>query len=153
MPKECRLSGEGGKLRPIGYLHAVIFVVLAQALASCGEKTPTSNTGTTSPPADALVAAQTDPHWVHRSTSNAKIAVVFIHGIIGDLNETWTNADKKITFFDLLKQAPEVGSKVDIFAFGYPSRVLGGGSFTIGEAAKRIPNEFRQQHTQVPCGA
>lgn len=107
---------------------AAIAVLLA---SGCTDKSPESK-------APASSSLQSDPHWVHRSTPNAKVAVVFIHGIIGDLNETWTNADRNITFFDLLKQSSEVGPKVDIFAFGYPSRVLGGASFTIGEAAKRL---------------
>lgn len=54
---------------------AAIAVLLA---SGCTDKSPESK-------APASSSLQSDPHWVHRSTPNAKVAVVFIHGIIGDL--------------------------------------------------------------------
>lgn len=86
------------------------------------------------PPGRAAEANTTDPYWVEQSTPRRKIAVVFVHGLFGDTTGTWTN-DNGASFFDLLKSAPEVGGKVDIFAFGFTSNMISGGSLDIGQAS------------------
>lgn len=84
------------------------------------------------PPAND--ANTTDPHWVRQATPRKKVAVVFIHGLFGGTNDTWTNANGK-SFFDLLKSAPGVGDEVDIFAFGFTSNMIKAGSLDIGQAS------------------
>ena len=42
------------------------------------------------------------------------------------------------TFFELLKGAPEIGDKVDIFAFGFTSKMLAEGSLDIRQAATKL---------------
>jgi len=92
-----------------------------------------------------LAAANTtDPHWVYPRNPQNKIAVVFIHGIFGDTNDTWTNKNGK-TFFELLRNNPDVGSNVDIYAFGFTSSMIKNGSLKIGEAAVKL-NEFLDYH-------
>jgi len=79
----------------------------------------------------------TDPHWVYQGATHARVAVVFVHGIFGDADGTWTNADGK-TLFQFLKQAPNIGDKVDIYAFGYASHMFKDGSLNINEAANLL---------------
>jgi len=113
-------------------------VTLAVTLTGCSKKADE---------ATALAAAKapnsTDPRWLGQHTPHAQIAVVFVHGIFGDTLGTWTSSGT--SFFDLLKNDPEVGPKVDIFAFGYTSNFFKGGSFGIDEAANtlyaRLENE------------
>lgn len=84
------------------------------------------------PPAD-LVA--TDSRWLYQTQGN-DTALVFIHGIFGDTVGTWTN-DKGKTFFEYAKDSP-VGSKVDMFAFGFESNYVKSGSANIVEAANSL---------------
>lgn len=106
--------------------------VLAVCLAACrklGDSPTIQNTS--------------DPQWIERHQPNAPIAVVFVHGIFGDTLGTWTAP--ATSFFKLLKEDPEIGPKVDIFAFGYTSKMLISGSLAIDEAANllyaRLDNE------------
>lgn len=64
-------------------------------------------------------------------------AVVFVHGIFGTTRGTWISTNGN-TFFDLIRKYPEVGDKIDVYAFGYTSEMFKGGSFTIQEAAKKF---------------
>jgi hypothetical protein len=98
------------------------------------------------PPTGAQVADAntTDPHWVYPRNPQNKVAVVFIHGLFGDTNGTWTNKNGK-TFFELLKENPDVGPNVDIYAFGFTSEMIGAGSLDIAEAAAKL-NEFLDFH-------
>jgi hypothetical protein len=82
-------------------------------------------------------ANMADPRWVERSTPNAQVAVVFVHGLFGDTLGSWTGADGK-TFFDYLSATPEIGSQVDIFAFGFTSNMFESGSLDIREAANKL---------------
>jgi pimeloyl-ACP methyl ester carboxylesterase len=113
-------------------------VALAVTLPGCSKKADDA-TGL----AAAKVANSTDPRWVEQHAPHAQIAVVFVHGIFGDTLGTWTSSGT--SFFDLLKNDPEIGPKVDLFAFGYTSNFFTGGSFGIDEAANtlyaRLENE------------
>jgi len=86
---------------------------------------------------EADLANKSDPQWVAQQTPRSQIAVVFVHGIFGDTLGTWTNATKK-TFFGFLEQAPDVGPKVDMFAFGFASNMVMSGSLDIHEAANKL---------------
>lgn len=78
----------------------------------------------------------TAPHWVNQRTPHADIALVFVHGIFGDTLGTWQS--KRGSFFDLLAVDDDIGPKVDMYAFGYTSKMLGEGSFGIDEAANTL---------------
>ena len=88
-------------------------------------------------PSAPTVVNTTDPRWVHRNPTRADVAVVFVHGIFGDTVGTWTH-DGGPSVFDLLKDNPAVGPRVDLFAFGYTSNMLQQGSLTIQEAANSL---------------
>ncbi|MDR3385601.1 MAG: hypothetical protein P4L92_01005 [Rudaea sp.] len=77
-----------------------------------------------------------DPQWIGEH-GKANTAVVFVHGIFGDTLGTWTNANGQ-TFFDLLRSSPELQGKVDVYAFGFTSKMFAGGSLNIREAAAKL---------------
>lgn len=79
-----------------------------------------------------------ESRWVFQSKPvKADVAVVFIHGLIGETLSTWTNSQGR-TFFQLLKDNPDVGPKVDVFAFGFTSKMFGGGSLDTWEAGTKL---------------
>jgi hypothetical protein len=78
-----------------------------------------------------------EPGWVFERKEPKPIAIVFIHGIFGDALGTWTNPNG-MTFFDLAKQADGIGDKVDIYAFGYTSKMLAAGSLSIDGASNKL---------------
>ncbi|KGQ18092.1 hypothetical protein LF41_1446 [Lysobacter dokdonensis DS-58] len=79
----------------------------------------------------------TPPQWIYQDAQKPHpIAVVFVHGLIGDTKGTWTNGGK--SFFDYLHDSPGVGDQVDIYAFGFTSKMVGDGSLKIGEAAIKL---------------
>jgi pimeloyl-ACP methyl ester carboxylesterase len=78
-----------------------------------------------------------DPHWVVQQKPQAKVALVYVHGIIGDMIGTWTAPNGK-TFFDLVNENASTKGKADAFVFGFPSYILKAGSFDIREAANRL---------------
>jgi len=80
-----------------------------------------------------------EPQWVFQHKDHrADTALVFVHGIFGDTLGTWLNSKGGKHFYDLVAEDPELGSQVDIFAFGFPSAMVKGGGFTIQEAANRL---------------
>lgn len=86
----------------------------------------------------ASVSAPSESGWVYQAKApRAQIAVVFVHGLFGDARATWTNENGK-TFFELIHDNPKIGKPVDIFAFGFPSSMMGSGSFDIQDASKAL---------------
>src|SRR5262245_7147752 len=84
------------------------------------------------------ITNSSEPQWVTPEKQRSKgVAVVFVHGIFGDTLGTWTN-DTGESFFHLLKAHPDVGPKVDIFAFGFTSNMFKQGSFDVREAEKQL---------------
>lgn len=109
------------------------WVLLVSLVAGCR-----GNGGPARPPEGAPPPANTtDPHWVAQHTPPAKIAVVFVHGIFGDTVGTWTHAGGT-SMFDLIRQNPAIGPKVDLLAFGYTSNMLTAGSLDVQEAANLL---------------
>lgn len=116
-----------------------LFALLA-SITSCKKEPP-------SKPDDERPAAQAnskDPHWVYPpSTPPARIAVVFVHGLFGDTDGTWTDANTGRSFFEFAKTAPGIGDKIDVFAFGFTSKMAGGGSLDIREASNKLYDHLR----------
>lgn len=116
--------------------HAIVLFT-AIWLAGCGKPTE--------PPVDPIPVAakseltnETDPQWIHRDPERPnRVAVVFVHGIFGDTKGTWTRAGGT-SFFDYVRQLPDIGSRLDIYAFGFASHMLANGSLKIGEAANKL---------------
>ena len=86
-----------------------------------------------------------DPHWIYQAPNRNKVAVVFVHGIFGTTTGTWTN-DTGQTFFDFLRNAPDIGGKADIFAFGFTSSMFKGGSLNILSAATKLDEWLSYSH-------
>jgi hypothetical protein len=110
-----------------GIRRSLVVGLAGMALLGCKKDDPIA------PPAPA-----TSSGWVYQSTApRADVAVVFVHGIFGDARGTWTNENGK-TFFELIHKHPKIGKPFDIFAFGFPSAMLGSGSFDVQDASKAL---------------
>jgi pimeloyl-ACP methyl ester carboxylesterase len=72
----------------------------------------------------------------------AKVALVFVHGVTGDMIETWTASNGK-TFWDLVNENDQLKGKTDAFVFGFPSYLFKPGSFDIQEAANRLHERIK----------
>ena len=87
---------------------------------------------------EAPAAPDPTPRWIVRQTPQAKVALVYVHGVTGDMVGTWTAADGTTTFFNLVDEHPATHGKADAFVFGFPSYIFKAGSFDIREAANRL---------------
>jgi pimeloyl-ACP methyl ester carboxylesterase len=90
-------------------------------------------------PADAGTSSadDPDPHWVVQQRPPAKVALVYVHGVIGDMVGTWTSANGK-KFFDLVNENESLKGQADAFVYGFPSYLFKGGSFDIQQAANKL---------------
>lgn len=121
-----------GSARAVSWLMAM--PVLVMLLAGCdGHDGSGSSKETTEP----QLPPSGEPHWVNQADPRNRVAVVFVHGLFGTTDGTWNNADGS-GFFKFLHENPDVGGKVDIFAFGFTSKMLTGGSLDIREAANKL---------------
>lgn len=124
----------------------VRFVLLA-ILALCACAAGCDRGPAPQPISDDSASAQAnskDPHWVYPPGSPpAPVAVVFIHGLFGDTDGTWTDAGSGHSFFEYAKQAPGIGEKIDVFAFGFTSKIIGGGSLDVREASNKLYDQLR----------
>lgn len=93
--------------------------------------------GCPSPDKSGGIDNTSGPQWVVQHAPRSPVALVFVHGIFGDTLGTWS-AGQGSSFFSLLQQNAEIGPKVDLFAFGYTSKMFEGGSLGIHEAANRL---------------
>jgi pimeloyl-ACP methyl ester carboxylesterase len=124
-------------------VHERILIILAMLLcvaplAGCPKKPeapPTPSTAKSDP-------KDPDPHWVIQQKPPAKVALVFVHGVTGDMIETWTAGNGK-TFWGLVDENDELKGKTDAFVFGFPSYVFKPGSFDIQEAANRLHERIK----------
>lgn len=121
-------------------------MAVACVLAGCGKNgdKPTDKTGKTG---DAKVAVgnSTDPKWVIQGNPHRDVAVVFVHGLFGDTLGTWSPGPGKPAFWDLMQTIPDVGSKLDMYAFGFTSNKLTAGSLDIREAANTLYESLQFQ--------
>src|SRR6476646_5387185 len=109
-----------------------LVVISAGALAACGSGKK--------PPA----SGEPNPHWVIQQKPRAKVALVYVHGVTGDMIGTWTASNGK-TFFDLVDENDATRGKADAFVFGFPSHFFKVGSFDIREAANRLHLQLKTQ--------
>lgn len=86
-----------------------------------------------------------NPYWVHQATPRSRTVVVFVHGLFGTTTSTWNNKDGT-GFFKFLHEQKEVGSRLDLFAFGFTSNMLAGGSLDIREAANKLEETLKFHH-------
>jgi pimeloyl-ACP methyl ester carboxylesterase len=77
-------------------------------------------------------------HFVKESGTSKKL-IVFVHGVIGDMDNTWVNPATHASWPELIKSDPDLGD-FDVYVYGYSSPALGTAS-DINEIAER----FRQQ--------
>lgn len=127
---------------------AVIASIGAACLpAGCGDKSGDKPADTTHSTGDAKVAVtnSTDPQWVVQGNPHRDVAVVFVHGIFGDTLRTWSPGAGKPAFWDLMVSIPDVGPKLDMYAFGFTSQKLAAGSLDIREAANTLHESLRFQ--------
>ena len=108
------------------------FLLLAASLQGCGE-----GADTPPPPTTAAIDNPENPAWIVKRAPPHGTVVVFIHGLFGTTSGTWT-AKNGATFFRLLADDPDFAGKVDIFAFGFTSRMFAGGSLSVIEAANAL---------------
>lgn len=116
-----------------------MFTILTCLLSACGGAgSDPSGQGRAGRVADSSVIENpVAPGWIRQGNPPRKVAVVFIHGLFGDTTGSWTHPDGT-RFFDLLADDPDVGDKVDVFAFGFTSNMFSGGSLNVIEAANAL---------------
>jgi hypothetical protein len=120
-------------------LGTVLIVVTALVVSTgCPGKPSDKTTDSGTPTADP------DPHWVIQQTPRAKVALVYVHGVTGDMVGTWTASNGK-TFFDLVNENEATKGKADAFVYGFPSYLFKSGSFDIREAANRLHLQLKTQ--------
>jgi pimeloyl-ACP methyl ester carboxylesterase len=115
--------------RMVGF-GALLAVLL---LAGCPKKSP--------PPAPA-VDVDPDPRWAVQQKPRAKVALVFVHGVTGDMLGTWTAPNGK-KFWDLVDENQRLSKRTDAFVFGFPSYFIKDGSFDIDQAAIRLHQRIK----------
>jgi len=72
--------------------------------------------------------------YVRHNQNNG--VIVFVHGVMGDSTDTWTNPVTKAYWPDLLARDP-VFNGFNIYVYGYPSPLVGR-SYTIDELADNM---------------
>ncbi len=137
---DTRCAAAGYEARLWRWMCVILVMGCALVVTGCRK-----NDNGPAAPASPAISNSRDPQWINQQTPHAKIAVVFVHGIFGDTLDTWTAGNGK-TFFQLLKENPEVGPKVDVFAFGFTSNMFQQGSFDVREAANKLQTslEFKK---------
>jgi pimeloyl-ACP methyl ester carboxylesterase len=74
-------------------------------------------------------------HFVGGHGKNRKL-IVFVHGVIGDMDNTWVNAKTHASWPEMFRSDDEL-SKFDVYVYGYASPATGNAS-TIEEIAVRF---------------
>ncbi len=83
----------------------------------------------------AATPAQAESRYVRHDASNRQV-IVFVHGVLGNSTETWTNPDSGAYFPALLTQDHDFDG-TDIFVVDYPSPRVGT-SLSIDELAESL---------------
>ena len=96
---------------------AGVIGILAAALAlltACqNDKQPSKTPG-----GPAASPASPNPHWVIQQNPRTKVALVYVHGVTGDMVGAWTASNGK-TFLNLVNENPATKGKADAFVSGF----------------------------------
>jgi pimeloyl-ACP methyl ester carboxylesterase len=79
-----------------------------------------------------------DSSYTRRSHNDS--VIVFVHGILGDPHTTWTNANTKAYWPDLMKDDPSF-NKFDIYVVRYPSSFMTA-DYTVDQLVEVLRREF-----------
>lgn len=99
---------------------------------------------------DAKTVSKDSSSFYVRNEKKPRV-IVFVHGVLGNPRETWTNATTGAFFPELVK-ADKAFDESDIFVYGFPSPKLNG-SYNIDELSEHmrrqltlaeIPNNYRE---------
>jgi pimeloyl-ACP methyl ester carboxylesterase len=93
-----------------------------------------------------LLANQLSPvvvpnsHFVGQHGRNKKL-LVFVHGVMGDMDNTWVNAETHASWPELITGDPDL-TDFDVFVYGYASPAMGDAS-TIGQISVRFLQQLK----------
>jgi hypothetical protein len=77
-------------------------------------------------------------HFVGQHGENKRL-IVFVHGVMGDMDNTWLNPETQSSWPELIKEDQDL-DKFDVFVYGYASPPIGNAS-----TIKEISTRFLQQ--------
>jgi Tfp pilus assembly protein PilF len=86
--------------------------------------------------ASTSCSAEEVSHYVRKLGPESPI-IVFLHGVLGDSKDTWTNARTKAYWPDLLKE-DDTFSGASIFVHDYNTEMFARGSLSIDELARQL---------------
>ncbi len=81
-------------------------------------------------------------HYVKKSPGDTKI-IVFVHGVLGDIDNTWANSQTGKSWPQLIAEDPAL-KDYDVYVFGYSSPSNGNAS-NIREIATRMNTELHDE--------
>jgi pimeloyl-ACP methyl ester carboxylesterase len=79
-------------------------------------------------------------HFVGEHGNNKKL-LIFVHGVIGDMDNTWVNSETHASWPELIRGDQSLGD-FDVFVYGYASPAMGDAS-TIEQISVRFLQELR----------
>src|SRR5712691_10950439 len=82
------------------------------------------------------------PHFV-KGPGQRKL-IVFVHGVLGDMDNTWINPATHASWPDLIANDPDL-KDFDVFVYGYSSPAIGEAS-NIREIADRFGQELKDNN-------
>ena len=90
----------------------------------------------------STVDNSTEPQWVIQSKpTRKKIALVYVHGIFGDALGTWKSASGS-SLIDYVATDSRLKVEADAYAFGFTSKMIGQGSFSVRTAANKLAQKL-----------
>jgi tetratricopeptide (TPR) repeat protein len=110
----------------VNRLRLAVAVLALAAIASCGVRN--GDDDATPPPGDVS-------HYVRQSRKNGAI-IVFVHGLMGDAEKSWTNDRTGASWPGLLGRDPELGA-ADVYLASYGSPAIGASS-NVEQIAQRL---------------
>ena len=124
-----------------------LLLCTAASLKWCPDKTDQNEKA--KPPADTSTAS---PHSQYIRRSNADTVIVFVHGVFGGADGTWTNVASHAYWPRLLADDPAFQNN-DVYVYSYTSPYLGQ-SYTIDELIENMRlvfsnDEVFQKHKRV----
>jgi pimeloyl-ACP methyl ester carboxylesterase len=82
-------------------------------------------------------------HFVGFNHGKNKKLIVFVHGVLGDMDNTWVNPETHASWPNLIKDDPAFGA-FDVFVYGYASPALGNTS-NIDQISVRFLQQLRDR--------